>query len=134
MTSSQPPNPRPRRKRGAQPGNRNNYKHGFYAKNFSSDEQKNLNHKPDLESELKAARVITNRVLARITRNGLGPKDEGIIDKKTMRMINDLFHLFTSIAALARNHQLASSQYKPVETTILQALHDINEQEGWKNV
>jgi hypothetical protein len=133
MTSSQPPPSRPKRKRGGQPGNRNSYKHGFYAKNFSCDERRNLSHKPDLESELKAARVIANRMLARLNSYGLGPEDEGVIDKATMTAVNEVFDKFNSIARLARSHQLVSGQDNPVETSIMSALHDITEKDGWDN-
>jgi hypothetical protein len=123
-----------KRKRGGQPGNRNSYKHGFYANNFSCDERRNLTHNPDLESEMKAMRVIANRMLARILSYGLGSEDEGVIDKSTLNAINVLNYTFTTIANMSRSYQLILGEYKPLEIAILTALHEVSEKDGWDNV
>jgi hypothetical protein len=46
------------RKKGAQPGNRNGFRHGFYAHNFSPVEMGRMMDSTVLEDEVKAAQVI----------------------------------------------------------------------------
>jgi hypothetical protein len=121
-------------KGGAPYGNRNAYKHGFYAKNFSSEERRSLNYKPNLESELKASRVIANRILKRITSNGLGPEDAGSVDEKTMHAINSLAMIFGIISNLAKSHQLVAGKFEPVETAIMEALNEINVEDGYDKI
>jgi hypothetical protein len=121
-------------KPGAQRGNRNAYKHGFYASNFSSDEIKKLKRAPDLESEIKAARIIADRIFNRISGQGLGPEDAGAIDEDTIHSINTLANVWVTISTLARSHQLVAGKLLPVETAILDALHDINFADGFNNV
>jgi hypothetical protein len=50
-----------KRKHGGQPGNRNAFRHGFYAKNFTREELTSLdkNIKGDYQDELALARVLT---------------------------------------------------------------------------
>ena len=59
------PNPQPtRRKRGAQPGNRNAYKHGFYAKSFSAQELKSLQDVQNgMTDEIAMLRLLMRRIL-----------------------------------------------------------------------
>jgi hypothetical protein len=54
------------RKRRAQPGNRNAFKHGFYSGQFSSFERRNVSdiRSADLSSEIALLRVYINRFLA----------------------------------------------------------------------
>lgn len=117
-------------KRGAPSGNRNAYKHGFYAKNFSAEEKKRLNKKPDLQSEIKGNRVIANRIFKRITKYGLRPNDKGAINEDTIHSINTYVAIVTVIATLTRSHQLVAGQFQPTETAILDALHDVNVEDG----
>jgi hypothetical protein len=122
------------RKPGAQKGNRNAYKHGFYAANFSPAECKKLKRAPDLESELNAARIIADRIMNRITGKGLAPADAGAIDEETIHSINTLANVWGAISTLARSHQLVAGKFLPVETAILEALRDINIVDGYEIV
>ena len=59
-------NPTPSiRRRGAQPGNLNAMKHGFYSRNFHRFEIEDLKKIPDtdLVGEINALRVVTRRLL-----------------------------------------------------------------------
>jgi len=124
------------RKRGGQPGNRNHYKHGFYAHNFSEQECTYLNHAKDLEGELKAVRVIANRILTRISNAGLGPEgdEDGEISERTLQAINSLNVVFSNIANLTRAHMIETGKYEPTETAILDALNEMNLEQGYMNV
>ena len=56
----------PKRRRGAQPGNLNALKHGFYSRYFKASEVEAIQGLPgdDLGEEIAALRVIIRRVLA----------------------------------------------------------------------
>lgn len=115
-------------------GNRNAFKHGFYARNFSHDELLRLKRSPDLVSEIKAARIIADRIFSRITETGLTPTGTGLIDEDTLKTINTLGNVLSHIATLARSHQLVTGKYAPVETAILDALHEINALDGYDSI
>jgi hypothetical protein len=54
-----------RRRRGAQPGNRNALKHGFYSRIFTPIDRKDLDRLPpsDLQAEINLLRVYIRRVI-----------------------------------------------------------------------
>lgn len=53
------------RKRGAQPGNKNAYQHGFYAQHFKTEEQRILSKMSltDLSGEIELMRIQLNRFM-----------------------------------------------------------------------
>jgi len=53
------------RKRGAQHGNKNSYKHGFYSSQFDRNERQILNQMPytDLTGEIELVRIANKRFL-----------------------------------------------------------------------
>lgn len=57
--------PPPKKRRGAQPGNQNNLKHGFYTRQFREKERKILDQLPisDLQEEMKTLRAYLRRYL-----------------------------------------------------------------------
>lgn len=122
-------------RRGGQPGNKNHYKHGFYAHTFSDKECTRLNHAKDLEGELKAVRIIADRILARISNAGLGPdgEGEGEISERTLQTINALNVVFSNISNLTRAHMIEAGKYEPTETAILDALNEMNLEQGYMN-
>ena len=57
---------KPKRKRGAQPGNQNARKHGFYSKHFTPDQTNQLEASDDLKDlgpEINLLRVKLNTIL-----------------------------------------------------------------------
>jgi hypothetical protein len=60
-----PPSGEPPRQRGAQPGNLNALKHGFYSRYFKANEIAAIQDLPtdDLSEEIAALRVIIRRIL-----------------------------------------------------------------------
>ena len=93
------------REPGAQPGNRNAYKHGFYSKTFSTLEGKTLNYDTGLKGKLNTAHIIAERIFNRLNGHGLGLDDSGQIDEATIRAINTLANVYGSISTLARKIQ-----------------------------
>jgi hypothetical protein len=119
------------RKRGAQPGNQNAFKHGFYSSTFSQGERGRLGKdKDNLESEIKALRVVAHRVLARLSNGALSPTGSEKLNDDTLHSINTLVAVVTAIATLARSHQLIAGKYLPAETAILDALAELNAIDG----
>ena len=119
---------------GAQPGNRNALKHGFYADKYSPDEIRKLKKPRDLSSEIDLARLLADRIFTRLTEKGLAPGQSGSIDEDTLHAANTLNAILTNIASLARSHQIVTGRYLPTETAILDALHSLNLEEGFDNV
>jgi hypothetical protein len=119
------------RKGGGQPCNQNAVKHGFYVKIFSQGERIRLGlNEDDLESEFKACRVFIFRMVSRLSNGALPPDGSGDMDDKLINSINSLMNAFTTMATLARTHQIVTGKYEPTETAILDALADINMQDG----
>lgn len=116
---------------GAPKGNKNAYKHGFYEDVFSIPEKKNLKEKnANLESEINALRIVILRILARLNEHGLQPDEKGEISKGATRSLHTLIDAMTAISTLARSHELITGKYLPVETAIMDALLELNTEEG----
>jgi len=119
------------RKGGGQPGNQNAFKHGFYSSTFSLGERIRLGKdKGSLESEIKSFRIVALRVLTRLSNGTLAPKATGKLTDNTLHSINTLVAVVTTIASLARSHQLIAGKFLPVETAILDALAELNAEDG----
>ena len=120
-------------RKGGQPGNHNHYKHGFYAHSFSDKECVRLKYAKDLEGELKAVKVIADRILARLTNAGLEPEADGEINERTLQTINSLNMVFSNISNLTRAHLIETGKYEPTATAILDALTEMNMEQGYIN-
>ena len=119
----------------APPGNTNAVKHGFYAKRFTRREKNRLTKgDDDLESEINAMRVIADRIIQRLGENGLQPveADESStqLSENALKTINTLANVMLTISTLARSHQLVTGKYMPVETAIMDALAELNAEDG----
>lgn len=94
--STQPPSPR---KRGAQPGNRNALKHGFYSRLFTTADKSRLDQisEGDLSSEIKLLRVSIYRLASHILKStdhqelvaGLATVSSACIRLARLILIND---------------------------------------------
>jgi hypothetical protein len=76
---SQVPEPPRAKRRGAQPGNHNAYKHGFYSLLFKERQRKWLDEIPltDLSPEIELIRVTSTRFLEALA------KSKGVLDYET---------------------------------------------------
>jgi uncharacterized protein YjcR len=119
----------------APPGNQNAVKHGFYSKRFTRREKNRLTKgDDDLESEINALRIVADRIMQRLGEHGLKPieADESItqLSDNALKSINTLANVMLTISTLARSHQLIIGKYLPVETAIMDALADLNAEDG----
>ena len=123
------------RKAGAPKGNRNALKHGFYAHNFSKLELKRLENTGDsLETLIGAAHVIADRMMTRLTNDGLEADGQGEISQRTLAAINSLNVVFSNISGLTKTRLITEGRYEPTETAILEALNEINLEQGFQYV
>ena len=123
-----------KRNHGGQPGNHNALKHGFYSKNFSAAERKNLRDDPNMKNEIEAARVIAQRIMKRINQKGLSQEETGEIDDRTRNTINTLNNLLATIGNLERTHYVVVGKDSPVENAIMEALREVNIEQGYNDV
>lgn len=119
------PRKKPGKKPGAQPGNKNALRHGFYAKNFTKDENERLDltDKIDVTSEIALIRVCIDRL-----------KDHLSLDKKpddeTLKALNTLSLMTQSISTLTRTHYLIRGRSGDVHDSILRALEELRLEMG----
>jgi uncharacterized protein YjcR len=116
---------------GAPAGNKNALKHGFYQKKFTRKEKSHLtrNKDQDLESEINAVRTIAARILDRLNQAGLSDEDTGAINDQTIKTLHTFIDAVTAISTLTRSHMLTTGQYLPVETAIMDALAELNQED-----
>jgi len=121
------------RKGGGQTGNKNAEKHGFFSSTFSLGERMRLaRNENSLAAEIKAIRVVAYRILYRLSKGKLTPEGTDELNQKTLQNINTFLNAMDKISGLTRSFQIATGQYKPAETAILDALAELNAEEGIK--
>jgi hypothetical protein len=119
------------RKGGGQPGNKNAEKHGFYSKLFSHGEKIRLTKSDaSLEGEIKSTRVVGYRILEILTTGPLPPGGTKKLNDNALNTISTFFNAMTNLATLTRSFQIATGKYKPGETAILDALAELNAEDG----
>ncbi len=112
------------RKPGAQPGNKNAEKHGFYSKRFDADETRRLQaaDRFSVEDELDLLRVYVDRI------SKLTPLDT--LSEDDLKALNTLSLLTQSISTMIRTHFLTKGKGGMVEATILEALEELRLEMG----
>jgi hypothetical protein len=129
------------RKPGAQPGNKNAEKHGFYAKRFNFDETKRLEgtERLSIESEIDLLRVCLDRLTSELDFDAvylMGKDENGAPiqtqqrDSHYLQQLNTLSLMAQSLATLARTHYLTRGKGGTVETSILEALEELRLEMG----
>jgi len=116
---SEAPAEGPRRKRGAQPGNLNALRHGFYCRGFRKIDLDDLDQVTmGLESEIAALRVYTRRMVQ------AAQEQDGELDLEEKRLIlAGMGTAFIRIASLMRTHALLKAPGdSPLEATLCRAL------------
>jgi hypothetical protein len=116
---------RPRRKRGAQPGNRNAFKHGYYGRYFATLENGDLDAllSGGLQDEITMMRVITRRVMK--LSKGVTNLDEAIT------VLGALGNAATRLAVLLKTQKLLGDEQPDEVTAALnQALSDVIKELG----
>lgn len=110
----------PARKPGAQPGNKNALKHGFYAKHFTDDETHRLGDLADLtvKDEIELLRVYVSRISQQLP---TGTE----LDKMTLTAFNTLAIIAQTIGGLVRTEHLIKGKGGELEKGILEALEEM---------
>lgn len=136
MTRKGKTKPKPR-KRGAQPGNKNALRHGFYQTRFTSDESKRLDSQDsiDVQAEIALLRVCIDRLTAELSFEPVYLKDkEGgdtdLRDDHYLKALNTLSQMTQSLATLTRTHYLVRGKSGDVQDSILRALEELRLEMG----
>jgi uncharacterized protein YjcR len=119
------PNTKPKEKKsGAQPGNKNAQKHGFYSKQFTTDETKRLKSADlfSIESEIELINVFMDR-LSKLVKLKELKEDE-------LKAVNTLSLMMQSKSTMIRTHYLTRGKGGSIETTMLEALEEIRIEMG----
>lgn len=115
----------PKRKPGAQPGNKNALKHGFYSRKFSRDESERLDSQEatDVIAEINLLRVYVDRIAEHITIKDKPTEDD-------LKTLNTLALMTQAISTLTRTHYLVRGKESTVHDAILAALEEIRLEMG----
>jgi len=123
MTDSLTP---PKRKRGAQPGNRNALKHGFYARGFDRAVVKDLNTRdPHIDDEIVLLRVLMRRFFERTLRGESSPRD-----LETLRAFAFAAHTIGRLAKISKAFEPAPEDI--LSSAMDEAIAEIRRERGWK--
>jgi len=105
------------RKRGAQPGNKNALKHGYYSPLFRSAELKKLKalSNPGLSDEIEMLRLVISRVVERAG-------DAQSFDQ-LLRYLSTLSHATAQLSRLIRTQTLLVGEVNQIEEALKQAIY-----------
>lgn len=112
---------------GAQPGNKNALKHGFYANKFTAEETKRLDTQGDLTvtDEITALRICLDRLLKEISfdeRTKTDAQLNRIRDDHYLHQLNTLSSIAQAIGTLKRTDYLIRGKSEGIQQSILEAL------------
>lgn len=117
------------KKRGAQPGNKNALRHGFYANKFTQDENERLDGQQatDLTAEIALMRVFMDRLAGQISFDSVMMVDKegkltAIRDDHYLQQLNTMTAIATSLGTLSRTEYLIRGKSEGVQKSILEAL------------
>ena len=120
------PKPKSKRKPGAQAGNKNALRHGFYAKTFTADENNRLDaQKRDVTAEINLVRVYINRLCPEISFKEITRTDNNgteYRDAHYLAQLNILSVMTGAVATLERTDYLMRGKNESVQASILEAL------------
>ena len=119
MTENSTPKPSSaKRKRGGQPGNKNNFRYGFYSKSFSTSDKRGLdqNVKGEFHDEINIARVNLSRIEELILGNKNMPQNDYI------NISNVAIKYIDCIRCLTRDQKLIYQN----QTTVEKALEELS--------
>ena len=126
------PKPKSKRKPGAQAGNKNALRHGFYSKMFTEEERQRLDaQKKIIDSEIAINRIAISRIWERIDfkpkmridNNGSEYQDSHYLSQ--LALIGSLSNY---IAGFIRTDFLTTGKETETRTTILLALEQLREE------
>lgn len=129
------------RKPGAQKGNKNAEKHGFYSTQFTAEQNKRLatSDRTDLQSEIDLLRVCLDRLYKQIDMDPVyqqGKDADGLIiatnqrDDHYLRQLNTLSIMTQSLSTSIRTQYLTKGKGGQIELTIMEALEELRLEMG----
>lgn len=118
------------RRPGAQQGNTNALKHGFYAKQFTKDENARLvtTDKMSVESEIDLIRICLDRLLNELSFDEITCTDQQgnqFRDDHYLKQLNTLTLMSQSLATLIRTTYLTRGKGGQLEQGIMEALEEL---------
>lgn len=110
----------PSKRRGAQPGNLNALKHGFYAKHFKTDELQELAEATaqNLNGEIGLSRIAARRVLALL--------DEVESAEEKVALLNAITMAAMRVASLLKTKKYLSGNGDDMGAALQEALKDVS--------
>jgi hypothetical protein len=122
------------KKFGPPPHNTNALKHGFYSKRFARLESADLariGESPDkLEAEIALNRVMLARLFTILDAGPLAHETTSLMSSDALQHLAMLYTGLARLTHLIRLYQIDAGNYPPVETAILDALHELNLEDG----
>ncbi len=123
-----------KRKRGAQQGNKNAQKHGFYSKQYTVEETRRLSaDNGETISEIILLKVMIDRLSQEISFDPKTISDSNgnsMRDDHYLRQLNTLSAMTTSQATLLRTQYLIKGKTGDLQTAILTALEELRLEMG----
>ncbi|MEW5870716.1 MAG: hypothetical protein AB1894_15695 [Chloroflexota bacterium] len=122
--SQQAPEPRRRtraRKPGAQPGNSNALKHGYYSRKFRTIDYNDLDVvQATMESEIAAARVVARRMFDHVSQ--IEDAGDPMAAIQALAMLGTQLH---KVAGLLRSYTILTGSDKQGSAAITQAIESV---------
>jgi hypothetical protein len=123
------------KKPGAQPGNKNAERHGFYSKQFTADESKRLAlaDRLSVEDEIDLIRVSIDRLSKELSFDEKTLTDSNgnaTRDSHYLAQLNTLSIMTQAISTLIRTHYLTKGKGGHIESSIMEALEELRLEMG----
>ena len=121
------PKPKANGKPGGRPGNKNAQKHGFYSKQFTKDETKQLEGLDlfSVDDEIELINVFMDRLSKFLPEKFTAEKLE-----EHLKSLNTLSLMMQSKSTMIRTHYLTRGKGGTIEQGILEALEEIRIEMG----
>ena len=124
MNSEETPQ-KPARKRGAQPGNRNAYKHGFYSNQFSNQDIASLKDvQKGLVDEILMLRLLMRKVLEQVD-------EQESSFEQWMGTLQRLSLVANRLAKLVKTHQELTGDVSGGGEDVFEEIHKMMVEKGW---
>ena len=123
------------RKHGGQKGNKNALRHGFYSKDFTATENRDLDKQDDIsvKAEIALIRTCLRRLQTQLSFDEIMRQDNNGTDFRDthyLQQLNTLAIMTQSISTLIRTHYLVTGKSGDVTDTIMQALEELRIEMG----
>ncbi len=131
MTTKRKPKAKSGRSKGAQKGNKNALRHGFYSKHFTAEEKQRLDtftDSLDITAEINLVRMCLDRLTEQISFDEVSYMDDKgneLRNDHYLKQLNTLSAMTQSLATLTRTHYLTHGKSGDIQSSILAALEEL---------